>query len=146
MGHEGKNYQSASEHGHLLADALADWLKKGLILGPFTNDDLPVVDPSISPVSVVPKPMGHGRIMVGFSSPHICDPDVGGSAPVSVNDGIRIEDFPCGGSSTKDVLKRLNLFGRGCTITKQDWSDAYKVGQFVNGHTFIITDNFSTLL
>ena len=67
-------------------------------------------------------------LVVDFSSPHIHDPDVGGSAPVSVNDGIRIEDFPCGGSSTKDVLKRLNLFGRGCTITKQDWSDAYKGG------------------
>ena len=127
LGHDAKNYVSAIDHGHLLADALGDWIKKGLILGPFTYDDLPVTDPRVSPMSVVPKPSGHGRIVVDFSAPHVQNPDLEGSSPVSVNDGIKIEDFPCGGSSTKDVLKRLYLFGRGCTITKQDWSDAYKV-------------------
>ena len=126
LGYVSENYPSASVHGKLLADALADWTKKGLVLGPFRSDELPFPDPRVSPVSVVPKPSGHGRVVVDLSAPHLPNPDVNGVSPVSVNDGINGDEFPCGGSNSKDILHRLYLFGRGCWLSKQDWSDAYK--------------------
>ena len=50
------------------------------------------------------------------------------SAPVvmSVNDGIRAEEFPAVMSSTAAWLKVLNRAGKGCWISKTDWASAYK--------------------
>ena len=126
IGFDSKNYPSASLHGKLLGDALADWTKKGLVLGPFKSSELPFAEPRISPVSVVPKPSGHGRVVVDLSAPHLPNPDINGDEAISVNSGIDGSQFPCGGSNSRDILHKLYLFGRGCWLAKQDWSDAYK--------------------
>ena len=45
---------------------------------------------------------------------------------MSVNDGIRAEEFPAVMSSTAAWLKVLNRAGKGCWISKTDWASAYK--------------------
>ena len=43
-----------------------------------------------------------------------------------MNDGIDGDEFPATMSSTAKWVKVLNTAGRGCLMTKADWSDAYK--------------------
>ena len=121
------NYDSAYEHGALMGDSLASWVKQGLVWGPMTKEELPWTDPKVSPMSVEIKPSGAARIIVDLSSPHLKTVDLDSDIPSSVNSGIDIEDFPMEGVTTVDVLKALVKLGKGnVVISKQDWSDAYK--------------------
>ena len=124
----GENYSTAVEHGKLLADGLADWLSKGLALGPYSEDNIPFTDYRVSPMSVVPKPNGAGRICVDLSAPHIADvaDAIAKGLVISVNDSIDKNNFKSAGVSTVDVLDLLQQFGPGVYFSKQDWSDAYK--------------------
>ena len=121
-----KNYSSAYEFGHLMADSLADWCARGLAIGPCKLEELPWPDPKTSPLSIALKPNGSGRVVIDMSAPHLDNVDLSSSIPSSLNSGIDISEFPSSGSSTKDVLKALEREGQGCVFTKIDWTDAYK--------------------
>ena len=69
----GENYNTAIQYGHLLTDGLCDWLSKGLALGLYSQDNIPFANYRVSPMSVVPKPSGAGRIYFDLSSPHTSD-------------------------------------------------------------------------
>ena len=123
----GGNQPSAYEHGNLLADSLASWIKQELMAGPYDRDEIPWVAIKISPMSIQVKPSGAGRIIVDMSFPHLGkEVKITGDVPMSPNSGIELSDFPSKMSGTSDILAILTRHGPGAVMTKQDWSDAYK--------------------
>ena len=128
MAYNGKNYPTAFSEGKLLCDSMCDWVGKKLVLGPYDSDNLPFIEPRISPMSIAPKPNGSGRIVVDMSAPHLpADKvDVFGTTPIALNAGIDSKKFPSTGVSTLHVLKQFHALGPGCFFSKQDWADAYK--------------------
>ena len=119
--YKGENYSSSTQYGHLMVDGLADWLSKGLALGPFLPSDMPFGEFRVNPMSIVPKPSGAGRICIDLSAPHPRDYLGEGEEPVSVNASINKDEFKSAGVSTVDVLWMLQSFGPGVWFSKQDW-------------------------
>ena len=100
--------------GHI-TDAVASWLEKGFAAGPFEEAEVPAGAKVIG-MMCRPKPSGAVRVILNMSAP----------AGLSVNDGIDGDEFPATMSSTAKWVAVLNTAGRGCLMTKADWSDAYK--------------------
>jgi hypothetical protein len=71
------------------------------------------------------KPNGTVRIILNLSAPK----------GFSVNDGIDKDEFPTKMSSTEAWVLVLNSVGRGCSIMKVDFADAYKHVQVVAADT-----------
>lgn len=109
------NAPSAYQFGFQVTDAVADWIHKKFVYGPVDAADVPA-NAKINGIMVREKPNGAARVILNLSAP----------AGFSVNDGIDSDEFPAVMSSTKAWLVVLNRAGRGCWITKCDWSDAYK--------------------
>jgi hypothetical protein len=110
-----RNAESSYCFGDRVTDAIADWLNKGFAAGPFDEDDVPA-GAKVNSIMCRVKPDGAVRIILNMSAP-------GG---FSVNDGIDPERFPTVMSSTTKWLEVLESVGRGCSICKIDWADAYK--------------------
>ena len=110
-----KNASSAYESGREVTDAIAGWIADKYAYGPVCEEEVPA-NAKVSGIMVRKKPNGAARVILNLSAP----------AGMSVNDGIKAEDFPAVMSSTAAWLKVLNKAGRGCWITKTDWASAYK--------------------
>ena len=63
------------------------------------------------------------RVIVDLSWPHVSNPDPTGATPISINDGIRSEDFPTRMTSIEEVLLLINKCGTEGWLVKQDWAD-----------------------
>ena len=66
-----KNYPTAISEGKLLCDSMCDWVSKELVLWLYDQDNLPFVNPRISPMSIAPTPNSVGQIVVDMSAPHL---------------------------------------------------------------------------
>jgi hypothetical protein len=109
------NAPSAYEYPIQVSDAIAQWVSKGFAVGPIAKERVPE-GIKVNGIMCRPKPNGSVRIILNLSAPE-------GRA---VNDGIDSGKFPATMSSTSRWLAVLYRAGRGCKITKLDWSDAYK--------------------
>ena len=109
------NAQGCKEFPGHITDAIAGYLEKGFAAGPFLRKDVPA-GAKINGIMCRPKPNGGVRVILNMSAPD----------GLSVNDGIDAAAFPAVMSSTAKWVEVLNLAGRGCLMTKADWSDAYK--------------------
>ena len=110
-----KNAASCWEFADRITDAIAGWVDKRFVAGPFTAEEVPT-DAKVNGIMCRPKPNGTVRVILNLSAP----------AGMSVNDGINSNDFPTSMSSTSKWVECLNMAGRGALMTKIDWSDAYK--------------------
>ena len=109
------NAPSAVKNGNRVSDAIAVWVKKGFAYGPVKLNEVPV-HAKFSGLMATEKPNGSVRIILNLSAPK-------GSC---VNDGIDNSEFLTTMSSTKMWVKALWKAGKGCLMSKVDWSDAYK--------------------
>ena len=127
---EGPNLPGFLSLGYRSADTICTWVKKDLVFGPLTRDQLPTTFRS-SPIQSALKPSGRIRICLDFSWPWRPkgstkeSVDLTGSEPTSLNDGIR-GDWPVWMISCKDVLTRLLYCNTSSFMAKIDWLDAYK--------------------
>ena len=110
-----KNASSCFDYPAQITDAIAGWLAKGFAAGPFSKAELPE-GAKVNGMMCRLKPTGAVRVILNLSAPE----------GRSVNDGIDAKEFPTVMSSTGQWLECLNRAGRGCLMTKIDWSDAYK--------------------
>ena len=110
-----RNASSCFDYPAQITDAIAGWLAKGFAAGPFLKQELPE-GAKVNGMMCRVKPTGAVRVILNLSAP----------AGRSVNDGIDSDEFPTVMSSTGQWLECLNRAGRGCMMTKIDWSDAYK--------------------
>ena len=110
-----RNASSCFDYPAQITDAIAGWLAKGFAAGPFLKQELPE-GAKVNGMMCRLKPTGAVRVILNLSAP----------AGRSVNDGIHSYEFPTVMSSTGQWLECLNRAGRGCMMTKIDWSDAYK--------------------
>jgi hypothetical protein len=109
------NARSALEAGEQVTDAIATWIKKGFVAGPFKANEIPA-DAKVNGLMCRPKPDGSVRVIMNMSAPKGC----------CVNEGIDADQFPAAMSSTAKWLMVLNAVGRRCRMVKMDWADAYK--------------------
>ena len=123
---EARNSPKLQLYGPRVLDTIRSWLAKNLMCGPFDPSEVkhPV---KISPTGVVLKPTGAARVLQDLSYPHLENPDLDGSVPVSFNSGVDKAKFPTMSASAQDVLTRLFEVGVNAWACKIDWEDAYKV-------------------
>ena len=108
------NDSSAFEHGEMLTDTLASWVKEGFLAGPFKEPPLPRF--RVNPLKVVVKP-DKVRPVLNVSSP----------AGHSFNDNICEEAMEkVVMSSAKRFSESILEAGRDSLMTKTDKKDAYK--------------------
>jgi len=110
-----KNSPDSYNYGPQISDAIATWVKKKIAYGPVDKEQVPE-HAKVSGIMVRVKPDGSVRIILNLSAPK-------GS---SVNDGIDADQFPAVMSSTLAWVRVLNKAGRGCSMVKIDFADAYK--------------------
>ena len=60
-----QNSPSVAANGSKVADTLMDWVKMGIVYGPFRQSEIPFEEYKVSPMSVAPKPGGKIRLIVG---------------------------------------------------------------------------------
>jgi hypothetical protein len=102
-----------TEWGPKVIDAMATWIKKKIIAGPFLE---PPEGSTLIKVTCRPKPNGKARIIMDLSAPR----------GRSVNDCIPDNVFPSRMQGTNEIIDAVNHCGREAEFTKADWNDAYK--------------------
>ena len=107
-------------------DAIAHWIKLGLLCGPLERDELPE-HIRVSPVGEADKPDGRARVTVDMSWPHLENPDIWSTTvPCSPNASVDQTQYNTEMVTSHDVLKALHREGSEGYISKADWADAYK--------------------
>ena len=101
-------------------------MSDGICLGPLKESELPFENYTISPLTTRPKPNGSLRIILDLSFPHLDSYELGDGVPLSVNAGIKKEEYITTMTSTTLWLQALMNAGVGCVMSKCDWSSAYK--------------------
>ncbi len=109
------NASSAFQYGAQVTNAIATWVKQGLVAGLFKTADRPR-DAKINGVMCRITPNGTARVILNLSAPK----------GYSVNDGKNADDFPTSMSSTTRWLEILDTAAKSCSIVKVDWAAAYK--------------------
>ena len=122
----GINDKSINLSGFQVMDAVHSWVSDGICLGPLKESELPFDNYTISPLTTRPKPNGSLRIILDLSSPHLDDYKLGDGVPLSVNAGIKKEEYVTTMTSTTLWLQALMNAGVGCVMSKCDWTMAYK--------------------
>ncbi len=110
-----KNAKSAFENGEQITDALADWIKKGFVAGPF--DSPPTENFRANPLMAVVQ-RTKVRPILNLSSP----------TGRSFNDAVvttRVDKLKM--SSAKKISEMLLTAGKGALMAKPDIQDAYKL-------------------
>lgn len=111
------NAPSAFEYGERVTDSIVDGIKKGIMMGPMNEDEIPFESVKVNGMMVKLKENGVARICMNMSR----------GDPFPANEGMfNDERFEVRMSSTKDWLVSLHSAGRGCYFCKTDWSGAYK--------------------
>ena len=118
------NCRTVAEDGAKVADQLHDWVKSGIVFGPFRREEMPFEEYKVSPMSVRPKPGGKIRLIVDLSSPHGVPSD--SDLPNSVNNGIDPSKLKTKMSSITQVCERIWRTGYPAEFVKIDWVSAYK--------------------
>ena len=119
----GKNLPAFYSNAFKAVDVIQDWLDKDLLVGPLRENELPA-DWSlrVNPLNTDIKPNGTARVILDLSCPYLDDPDVDGTRPIAVNDGIPMEGFPTRMTSVLEIVTKLNSWGtEHAYIAKQDW-------------------------
>ena len=75
-------------------DAVHSWVSDGICLGPLKENY------TISPMTTRPKPNGSLRITLDLSFPHLDGYELGDGVPLSVNAGIKKEEYVTAMTST----------------------------------------------
>jgi hypothetical protein len=109
------NASSAILHGAQVTDAVADWVKQGIVAGPIDPAKRPK-NAKVNGIMCRLKPNGTARIILNLSAPK----------GACVNEGINGDLFPATMSSTSKWLEVLDKAGRHCQMLKVDWAAAYK--------------------
>ena len=107
------NAPSAYKYGDRVTDSIVDGIKKGIMMGPMTEEEIPFKAEGIkvSGVMVSLKPNGVARVILNMSKGH----------PFCVNKGMTNEErFEVTMSSTNMWLRVMHKAGRGCWICKLD--------------------------
>ena len=118
------NAPSARDEGEKVSDALATWIKKGIVCGPFEEHEVPK-NATINGLMTKTKPTGAVRIIVNQSSPK----------GVSINDNISKDSYPCQMGGTKEWLKAINSCGIGSKMIKIDWNEG-RIWKIFNSYFF----------
>ena len=107
------NAPSAYEEGRFVTEEIVSGIKKKIICGPYPTKPTGATKSSIQ---TAPKPNGKVRLIVNMSSPE----------GKSVNDFIDSSDYPSRMGGLPEILKALDLCGRGALFFKADYNAAYK--------------------
>ena len=111
-----ENSPSVAKNGVEVADTLAFWTSDKIVLGPFTEEEVPN-DATVIRMATAPKPGSRKiRIIQDMSSP----------PGRSVNEACDRKEYPTHMGGVKELLRAINHCGRGCFMTKNDWVSAYK--------------------
>ena len=109
------NAPSAYEYGDRVTDSIVDGIKKGIMMGPMTKEQIPFKEEGIkvSGIMVTLKANGVARVILNMSK----------GRPFCVNEGMNNEErFEVSMSSTKRWLRALHKAGLGCWMAKLDWA------------------------
>ena len=109
------NAKSAYEHGEVLTDTIATWVKKGYVAGPF--DSPPMAGFRVNPLGAVVR-NGKVRPILNMSGPK----------NKSFNDNVnrnKLERLHMG--TAKQFSYALKKAGKGAVFSKFDIQDAYKL-------------------
>ena len=113
------NAPSAYEYGDRVTDSIVDGIKKGIMIGPMKEEQIPFKEQGIkvNGIMVKLKPNGVARVILNMSR----------GEPFCVNQGMESEErFEVTMSSTGKWLTALQSAGRGSFFCKLDWEAAYK--------------------
>jgi hypothetical protein len=113
------NAPSAYEFGDRVTDSIVDGIKKGIMMGPMEEHEIPFKEEGIkvNGIMVKLKPNGEARVILNMSR----------GFPFCVNDGMNNEErFEVEMSSTARWLRVMHKAGRGAWMCKLDWAAAYK--------------------
>ena len=110
-----KNAPSAYEQGQWVTDEVASAIKKGIVAGPFSGDEVPK-NATINSIQTAPKPNGKVRIIGNMSAPK----------GRGVNAFIDKKWYPSEMGGMPEILIALSYCGRGAKFAKCDWNAAYK--------------------
>ena len=102
------NAPSAYEHGPKVTDSIADGIKKGIMIGPMEEHQIPFDSVKVNGIMVKLKPDSSARIILNLSQ----------GFPFSVNDEVDNNQFEVYMSSTVRWLRSLHMAGRGCFMAK----------------------------
>ena len=115
-----------TKHLYRSMDAIAHWIRLGLLCGPLERDELPE-HIRVSPVGEADKPNGRARVTVDMSWPHLENPDIWSTTvPCSPNASVDQTQYNTEMVTSLDVLRALHREGSEGYISKADWADAYK--------------------
>ena len=121
-----KNDRSAEEYGVRVGDMIQSWIHDKICLGPFTEEELPWKDFSVSQLKVKIKPNGKAGLILDLSALHQDEVELGQGVPLSVNAGIDKKQYTMKMSSTSQWVKSMAEAGVGARMTKADLNSAYK--------------------
>ena len=99
-------------------DAIAHWIRLGLLCGPLERDELPE-HIRVSPVGEADKPNGRARVTVDMSGPHLENPDIWSTTvPCSPNASVDQTQYDTEMVTSHDVLEALHREGSEGYISK----------------------------
>ena len=114
-GREATNLTSASSRPDVITEYIRKECLAGNTSGPFSSRPRP--DLVVNPLGAVPKKGGKWRLIM-----HLSHPD-----GESVNDGIRVEDFPLKYITVYDAMDAVMNLGRNSLMAKLDVKSAFRL-------------------
>ena len=110
------NAPSAYKYGERVTDSIATGIKKGIMMGPMTKDEIPFspdLGVKVNGIMANVRENGDVRVILNLSR----------GSPFCVNEGMANEDrFEVAMSNTTMWLRSLHKAGRGSFFCKLDWS------------------------
>ena len=119
----GPNSPTLQGLGPQVLDTLRTWCREEVLCGPLEEHEVPPNAKS-SPLAAVLKLSGKARLINNQSHPHLEAPDLEGDTPISFNDGINSDLYPTLQITSKHLLRRLTLVGKGARAAKVDMENA----------------------
>ena len=110
-------------------DAIAHWIRLGLLCGPLERDELPE-HIRVSPVGEADKPNGRARVTVDMSGPHLENPDIWSTTvPCSPNASVDQTQYDTEMVTSHDVLEALHWEGSEGYISKAEGQMLISISQ-----------------
>ena len=118
------NAPSAYKYGERVTDSIATGIKKGIMMGPMTKEEIPFspdLGVKVNGIMANVRENGDVRVILNLSR----------GSPFCVNEGMSNEDrFEVAMSNTTMWLRSLYKAGRGSFFCKLDWSGEVKDIQY----------------